>query len=213
MTRDLAVQFVGVSASRGGRPVLRNVSIDIGQSETVALVGRSGSGKTTLLRLINRLSEPDAGSVIVHGKPAHTWDPIALRRQVGYVIQDAGLFPHMTVASNISLVPRLLMWPAEKIAARVDELLRMVGLDPVEFALDLLPGAEVVGQDHPDDHQRHRDRGDREDDVQGGLAAIGFVGRRHGSSGLRTEDRGPSEEQRRPSSTQSSVLSPEHCPP
>jgi len=113
--------------------VLRDVSIDIRTNETVALVGRSGSGKTTLLRLINRLSEPDAGSVIVHGKPAQTWDPIALRRQVGYVIQDAGLFPHMTVASNISLVPRLLMWPAEKIAARVDELLRMVGLEPAEF--------------------------------------------------------------------------------
>jgi osmoprotectant transport system ATP-binding protein len=134
MLNETAVQLVGVSASRGGRPVLRDVSIDIGKSETVALVGRSGSGKTTLLRLINRLSEPDAGSVIVHGKPAHTWDAIALRRQIGYVIQDAGLFPHMTVASNISLVPRLLMWPAEKIAARVDELLRMVGLDPVEFA-------------------------------------------------------------------------------
>jgi osmoprotectant transport system ATP-binding protein len=133
MKGDLAVQFVGVSASRGGRPVLRNVSIDIGTSETVALVGRSGSGKTTLLRLINRLSDPDAGSVIVHGKPANTWDPIELRRQIGYVIQDAGLFPHMTVASNISLVPRLLMWPAEKIAARVDELLRMVGLEPAEF--------------------------------------------------------------------------------
>ena len=133
MKGDLAVQFVGVSASRGGRPVLRDVSIDISRSETVALVGRSGSGKTTLLRLINRLSEPDAGSVIVHGKRANTWDPIELRRQIGYVIQDAGLFPHMTVASNISLVPRLLMWPAEKISARVDELLRMVGLEPAEF--------------------------------------------------------------------------------
>jgi osmoprotectant transport system ATP-binding protein len=71
--------------------------------------------------------------VLVHGKPANTWDPIELRRQIGYVIQDAGLFPHMTVASNISLVPRLLMWPAEKIARRVDELLRIVGLEPGEF--------------------------------------------------------------------------------
>ena len=133
MKADLAVQFVGVSASRGGRPVLRDVSIDIRKNETVALVGRSGSGKTTLLRLINRLSEPDEGSVIIHGRQATTWNPIELRRQIGYVIQDAGLFPHMTVASNISLVPRLLMWPAEKIAARVDELLRMVGLEPREF--------------------------------------------------------------------------------
>ena len=133
MTGDLAVQFVGVSASRGGRAVLRDVSIGIRKSETVALVGRSGSGKTTLLRLINRLSEPDTGSVIVHGKPAGHWDPIELRRQIGYVIQDAGLFPHMTVAANIALVPRLLMWPADKIASRVDELLRMVGLEPAEF--------------------------------------------------------------------------------
>ncbi len=131
---DLAVQFVGVSASRGGRPVLRNVSIDIRAGETVALVGRSGSGKTTLLRLINRLSEPDSGQVIVHGRPATAWDPIELRRTTGYVIQDAGLFPHMTVAANIALVPRLLRWSAGTIAARVDELLLMVGLDPAEFA-------------------------------------------------------------------------------
>src|SRR5215203_280497 len=152
MKGDLAVQFVGVSASRGpstslraARPVLRNINLEIRAGETVALVGRSGSGKTTLLRLINRLSEPDAGSVIVHGKPANTWDPIELRRQIGYVIQDAGLFPHMTVASNIALVPRLLMWPADKIAARVDELLRMVGLEPGEFGVrwpDQLSGGQ-----------------------------------------------------------------------
>jgi osmoprotectant transport system ATP-binding protein len=133
LVSDLAVQFVGVSASRGDRRVLRDVSFDIKEGETVALVGRSGSGKTTLLRLINRLSEPDSGTVIVHGRPAASWDPIELRRKTGYVIQDAGLFPHMTVASNISLVPRLLMWPAEKIASRVDELLTMVGLEPAEF--------------------------------------------------------------------------------
>ena len=114
--------------------MLRDVSIEIKEGETVALVGRSGSGKTTLLRLINRLSEPDAGQVLIHGTPATAWDPIELRRKTGYVIQDAGLFPHMTVASNIALVPRLLQWSAERIAARVDELLVMVGLDPREFA-------------------------------------------------------------------------------
>jgi osmoprotectant transport system ATP-binding protein len=113
--------------------VLREINLEVRAGETVALVGRSGSGKTTLLRLINRLSEPDTGSVIIHGKPARDWDPIELRRQIGYVIQDAGLFPHMTVASNIALVPRLLMWPADRIAARVDELLQMVGLEPAEF--------------------------------------------------------------------------------
>lgn len=115
------------------RLVLRDVSITIAAGEIVALVGRSGSGKTTLLRLVNRLSEPDAGEVIVHGRPVRSWDPIELRRTIGYVIQDAGLFPHMTVASNIGLLPRLLEWPPAKVAARVDELLAMVGLDPSVF--------------------------------------------------------------------------------
>jgi osmoprotectant transport system ATP-binding protein len=133
LASDISVQLVGVSASRGGRRVLRDVSIAIAAGETVALVGRSGSGKTTLLRLVNRLSEPDAGEVIVDGRPATSWDPIELRRTIGYVIQDAGLFPHMTVGSNIAILPRLLQWPAAKVAARVDELLTMVGLEPAVF--------------------------------------------------------------------------------
>jgi osmoprotectant transport system ATP-binding protein len=133
LASDLAVQFAGVSASRGARAVLRDVSLDIKAGETVALVGRSGSGKTTLLRLINRLIEPDAGEIFIDGKPVKTWDPIALRRGIGYVIQDAGLFPHMTVAANVGTVPRLLLWPRTKIASRVDELLTMVGLEPGEF--------------------------------------------------------------------------------
>jgi osmoprotectant transport system ATP-binding protein len=130
---DCAVQLVGVSASRGGRRVLENVSIAIGAGEVMALVGRSGSGKTTLLRLINRLIEPDAGEVIVEGRPARAWDPIALRRRTGYVIQDAGLFPHVTVASNIAIVPRLLAWPEKRVRERVDELLTMVGLTPATY--------------------------------------------------------------------------------
>ena len=113
--------------------MLRDVSVEIHEGETVALVGRSGSGKTTLLRLVNRLIDPDAGRVIIHGKAATAWDPIELRRKIGYVIQDAGLFPHLTVAANIGLLPRLLKWPAAKIAARVDELLTMVGLEPEQF--------------------------------------------------------------------------------
>lgn len=113
--------------------MLRDVSLAIGAGESVALVGRSGSGKTTLLRLVNRLLEPDAGEIIVDNKPAKTWDPIELRRRIGYVIQDAGLFPHMTVASNVATVPRLLQWPTARIDARVDELLTMVGLEPQEF--------------------------------------------------------------------------------
>jgi len=133
LASDIAVQFAHVSASRGSRRVLDDVSITIGAGEVVALVGRSGSGKTTLLRLINRLIEPDAGEVIVAGRPAREWDPIALRRQTGYVIQDAGLFPHMTVAANIAIVPRLLAWPEPRVATRVDELLTMVGLTPATF--------------------------------------------------------------------------------
>ena len=115
---------------RGTRLVLNDVSIAIGSGEVVALVGRSGSGKTTLLRVINRLIEADSGSVVVDGRPARDWDPIALRRQTGYVIQDAGLFPHMTVASNVATVPRLLEWPEPRVRARVDELLAMIGLSP-----------------------------------------------------------------------------------
>lgn len=130
---DFAVEFVGVSASRGGTIVLRDVSLAIAPGETIALVGRSGSGKTTLLRLVNRLIEPDSGSVLVHGRPAASWNPIELRRQIGYVIQDTGLFPHMTVASNVATVPRLLAWAPDRIAARVDELLAMVGLEPAVF--------------------------------------------------------------------------------
>ena len=109
------------------------MSLTVHAGEVLALVGRSGSGKTTLLRLINRLIEPDAGEVIVDGKSTRAWDPIALRRNTGYVIQDAGLFPHMTVAANIAVVPRLLQWPDAKVLARVDELLTMVGLAPVTF--------------------------------------------------------------------------------
>jgi osmoprotectant transport system ATP-binding protein len=133
LASDIAVQLAGVSASRGGRRVLRDVSLSIAAGETVALVGRSGSGKTTLLRLVNRLSEPDSGEVIVHGRPAVAWDPIQLRRSIGYVIQDAGLFPHMSVAGNIAILPRLLEWPPSKVSARVDELLTMVGLEPGVF--------------------------------------------------------------------------------
>src|SRR5688500_6473107 len=125
-----AVQFVDVSASRGGRRDLALVSIDVAAGETVALVGRSGSGKTTLLRLVNRLLEPDAGRGLIDGRDTTTLDPIALRRRVGYVIQDAGLFPHMTVAGNVGMVPRLLAWPDSKIDARVNELLTLVGLAP-----------------------------------------------------------------------------------
>ena len=94
----------------------------------LALVGRSGAGKTTLLKLVNRLLLPDAGAVFVEGRDTREWEPIRLRRRVGYVLQDVGLFPHMTVADNIGVVPRLEGWPPERVAARVGELLDLIGL-------------------------------------------------------------------------------------
>lgn len=128
-----AVTFENVSGSRGGRRVLHELSLSVGARETVALVGRSGSGKTTLLKLVNRLLEPDSGQVLVEDREVRDWDPIILRRRTGYVIQDAGLFPHFTVADNIALVPQLLGWAPARVAARVDELLALVGLEPVVY--------------------------------------------------------------------------------
>jgi osmoprotectant transport system ATP-binding protein len=128
-----AVRLTGVSASRGGRAVLHDVSFSVGSGETVALVGRSGSGKTTLLRLVNRLVEPDSGRVEVAGRDTRDWDRIELRRRTGYVIQDAGLFPHYTVGANIAVVPRLLGWETARVSTRINELLELVGLDPAEY--------------------------------------------------------------------------------
>ena len=118
----------------GGRALLDGLSLAVHEGETVALIGRSGSGKTTALKLVNALLLPTAGEVRVAGRPTTAWDPIRLRRQTGYVIQEIGLFPHLTVARNVALVPELERWPAERIAARVDELLDLVGLPPVEYA-------------------------------------------------------------------------------
>jgi osmoprotectant transport system ATP-binding protein len=127
------IDFINVTASRGRRPVLHGVSLRIEEGEVVALVGRSGSGKTTLLRLVNRMLRPDAGEIRVGGRAVEEWDEIALRRQTGYAIQEVGLFPHFSVADNIALVPRLLRWDRTRVAARVDELLTLVGLDPAQF--------------------------------------------------------------------------------
>lgn len=127
------IEFHEVVACRGQRRVLRGVSLHVAPGEVVALVGRSGSGKTTLLRLVNRMLEVESGEVQVAGQPVRDWDETALRRQTGYAIQDVGLFPHLTVAQNISVVPRLLQWDDARTGARVDELLRLVGLDAAEF--------------------------------------------------------------------------------
>jgi osmoprotectant transport system ATP-binding protein len=129
------VEFRDVSFTRpGGLRVLDRFNLAVGAGEVVALVGRSGAGKSTILKLINRLLEPDAGDVVVEGRSTRAWEPIRLRRRVGYVLQDVGLFPHMTVAGNIAVVPQLEGWTAGRTAARVDELLDLIGLDRATFA-------------------------------------------------------------------------------
>jgi osmoprotectant transport system ATP-binding protein len=122
-----------LSYAIAGRPILRDVSLSVDEGETVVLLGRSGSGKTTLLKAVNGLIRADSGDIRFEGKPSSEWDIIQLRRRMGYVIQDAGLFPHWTVEANIGLVPRLEDWPPERITARTEELLRAVGLDAGQF--------------------------------------------------------------------------------
>lgn len=125
-----AISFADVSKRYGdGPPALAGVSLNVGAREFLAVVGGSGSGKTTLLRLINRLSEPSEGAIRVRGVDLKNLDPIALRRSIGYVFQGVGLFPHLTVAENIAITPRLLGWDAPRQAARAGELLSLVRLD------------------------------------------------------------------------------------
>jgi osmoprotectant transport system ATP-binding protein len=117
-----------------GSALISNLNLSVARGETLILLGRSGSGKTTTLKLINRLLDASEGEILIAGKPIRSLDPIELRRGIGYVIQDAGLFPHWTVERNIGLVPKLDGWPKEKIQARVREMLSLVGLPPEEFA-------------------------------------------------------------------------------
>lgn len=131
----MLVQFEDVSYHYRAQPaVLRQVNLAVGQGEVCALVGRSGVGKTTLLKLVNRLLLPSSGSVRVEGRDTREWDGIRLRRRIGYVFQDVGLFPHMTVEENVAVTPRLEGWPPERRRARAAELLELVGLAPAQFA-------------------------------------------------------------------------------
>lgn len=124
-----AIEFEHASFRLNGRPLLEDLVLTVNQGETVVLLGRSGSGKTTSLKLINRLLLPTSGDVRVNGCRTAEWDPIRLRRSIGYVIQDGGLFPHFTIESNIALVPRIENWPQARVEARVRELLALVGLN------------------------------------------------------------------------------------
>ena len=134
---DTVIEFREATYGVNGilhRPIVSRISLPVSRGETLVLLGRSGSGKTTLLRLANRMLIPTHGAVLINGRATTETDPIRLRRGIGYVIQEGGLFPHLTVAENIVLVPQLEKWPAAKQAARLEEMMRLVGLDPGQFA-------------------------------------------------------------------------------
>jgi osmoprotectant transport system ATP-binding protein len=130
----MSVTFSDVSfAYPEGAPILERFDLAVEPGEVVAVVGRSGAGKTTILKLVNRLLLPSSGSVRVQGRDTREWDGIALRRRTGYVFQDVGLFPHLTVAENAGILPRLEGWDAARARARVAELLELVGLSAAQY--------------------------------------------------------------------------------
>ncbi len=129
----MTVEYRDVCYRIGDRTILDHLNLKVEEGETLVLLGRSGSGKTTALKMANSLVVPTSGTVLVNGQPTSGWDPVRLRRSIGYVIQDVGLFPHYTVQRNVGLVPELEGWPAHRIAARTGELLDKVGLDPALY--------------------------------------------------------------------------------
>ena len=127
------IEFQTASKTYGQTEVLQGLTLAVEAGETVVLIGPSGGGKTTALKLVNGLVQPTSGAVLVDGRSVASWDLLALRRSIGYVIQEVGLFPHWTVAANVGLLPRLLGWGAGEIDRRVNELLELVALDPGEY--------------------------------------------------------------------------------
>src|SRR5258708_12975890 len=125
----IAVRDVHLSRGAAGM-VLRGLDLDIAAGETLALVGRSGAGKSTLLKLINGLIVPDRGQVLVEGRDTRDWNPFELRRRIGYVLQEIGLFPHMTVAANVGIVPKLLRWDPARIPPPLTHILPPLALPP-----------------------------------------------------------------------------------
>jgi osmoprotectant transport system ATP-binding protein len=131
---NAVLEIRNLSCRIGGRQILRDINLTVAAGETVVLLGRSGCGKTTLLKCVNRLVDGTRGEILFQGRPLAEWDPFRMRRAMGYVIQDAGLFPHWTVAANAGLIPKLENWEAEALRKRVDFLLQAVGLPPADFA-------------------------------------------------------------------------------
>jgi osmoprotectant transport system ATP-binding protein len=128
------VEFREVSYTVSATQILSDLNLTVDPGEILVLLGESGCGKTTTLKLVNRLLEPSSGQVLVEGKATTDWDPIALRRRIGYVIQEGGLFPHFTIERNVGLVPRLSGWDEPRTNERARELLQLVGLNPEQFA-------------------------------------------------------------------------------
>ena len=133
MTTTPALELVGLGREQGGRRLVDDLSLGVAAGELLALVGASGSGKTTTLKMINRLVEPTSGTVRIEGHQHDETPAHELRRRIGYVFQQVGLFPHLTVAENVAITPSLLGWPRARIDARVDELLALVQLPPERF--------------------------------------------------------------------------------
>src|SRR6266542_1977712 len=131
---NIAIEFVHVDYAVNGCTLISDLNLAVRSHEALILLGRSGSGKTTALKLINRLLSPSRGEVRVEGRATHDWDPIQLRRSIGYAVQEVGLFPHYTVEANVALVPKIEGWDRERIQQRVSEMLSLVGVPYEQFA-------------------------------------------------------------------------------